>query len=346
MSIFKELEKKDIINRKKEDRVINLFDNNETLLAKTSGGWNYTKNYSYVDDPLVTGSVYFVENNSFCVAYGSGSVDNEDQYLNYNSIMSSVGADWNYDDGQYDYVIDGSRMTEVVAISFSPNRYEDAVDNDNFYITLSGSTGNEYTGISGNNYDVAESLVLAPYYVKDSANISGSSVTPAYELRTTDNSSFLSYDVSSKAININWTSGTLGGVMGVIYPDIGLILLFPQLFGTRSNLLSAIQSGDRSLNSLNSIMDIGGYAIKRVEKTIVFSRLYSTEGNFTTNPTAFLKNGFGGFKYRPTLDDPKSFISRVGFYNKQNECLAIANISNAVEKNNISEKSFKIEIEN
>lgn len=350
MSVFKELSDSDVIKRRKENQTTPLFSDNRVLLSKTVDGWDKTKNYTYADDPLVTGSVYFVENDSFYVTYAKDSQNDEDQFLGWNSIMSSIGAEWNQDTEKYNYVVSGSTITEVIAISFSPERINDSIDFDNFFVTMSGSTGNNYTTASGNNYDVSESLVLAPYYIKSTINDLGNSGTtstirPAYELRTSDSNNFLSYDSSSKSISIDWDQGTVSGVMGVVYPDVGIILLFPELFN-RSQITTAIRTGDRSLNSLNSIMDIAGYSIKRVEKTIVFSRLFFDEGNQTVNPTAFVKSG-NSYVYRNEIrDNMRTFITRIGFYNTQNECLAVAHISNPIRKDDFTEKTFKIEIEN
>ena len=351
--IFKDVTQKDKIQRRQVDELSEVF-NDSAELKKTNSGWNYTKNSAFTDEPNVTASVYFVESSSFYVAYGSGSPDtNYEQYLTWNSLMSSISAPWDRENQEYNFYLNNQKVTEAVAISFNPDNYKDTLDEDNFFVVMSGSTSDTaFSDKIGNNYDVSENLVLAPYYIKasvDDTNNNGESsskLSPSYELRTSDSNNFLSYDESIDSISIDWDQGNVSDPMGVVYPEVGLIVLFPELFN-RSGIENAIRSsGDKSLNALNSIMTIGAYAKNRKEKTIIFSRLYNDEFNFTTNPSAFVGDGEDvRIKTELEKDNAKTYITEIGFYNRQNECVAVGALSKPVEKSYISENNFKVEIE-
>lgn len=351
--IFKQVTEKDKIQRRQVDELNQVF-NDSAEIKKTSSGWNYTKNSAFTEEPNVTASVYFVESSSFYVAYGSGSSFTDyEQYLTWNSLMSSVSAPWDRENGEYNFYLNGNQITEAVAISFNPDNYHDTLDEDNFFLVMSGSTSDTaFTDKSGDNYDVGENLVLAPYYIKSSVDDtnnngeSSSKLSPSYELRTSDSNSFLSYDETIDSITIDWDQGTISDPMGVVYPEVGLIVLFPELFN-RSQVESAIRSsGDKSLNALNSIMVIGAYAKDRKEKTIVFSRLYNNEFNFTTNPSAFVGDGDNvRIKTELEEDNARTYITQIGLYNRANECVAVGALSKPVEKSYISENNFKLSIE-
>lgn len=351
--IFKEITDKEKIQRRQVDELTPIF-NDDAELKKTSSGWNYEKNSAFSEEPNVTASVYFVESSSFYVAYGSGSPDTDyEQYLTWNSLMSSVSAPWDRENKEYNFYLNDTKITEAVIVSFNPDNYKDTLDEDNFFLVMSGSTSDTaFTDKSGDTYSVSENLVLAPYYIKGSVNDtntngeSSSKISPSYELRTSDSDNFLTYDETIDSISIDWDEGTISDPMGVVYPEVGLIVLFPELFN-RPQVEDAIRtSGDKSLNALNSIMTVAGYARDRKEKTIVFSRLYNNEFNFTTNPSAFVGDG-DNVRIRTELekDNAKTYITQIGFYNRANECVAVGHLSKPVEKSYISENNFKVEIE-
>ena len=353
MSVFKHVTSKDIIRRKQVDEVKEVF-NDSPSLKKTGSGWNATKNSAFTDEPSISASVYFVESSSFYVSYAKETPDTDyEQYLMWNSLMSTISAPWDRENERYDFYLNDNRITEAVIISFNPENYGDTLDPDNFFVVVSGSTSDTgFSDKSGDTYDVTENLVLAPYHIKssiDDTNTNGegtSKLSPAYEMRTSDANAFLSYDETLDSISIDWEQGTASVPMGVAYPEVGLIILFPELFG-RTQITNAIRSaGDRSKHSLNSIMVIGAYGKHRKEKTIVFSRLYNDEFNFSTNPTTFVEAG-GELRIREELeeDNAKTYITQVGFYNRQNECVATGFLSHPIEKSFITENNLKIEIQ-
>lgn len=360
MSVFKKVSQRDLIPRKQVDELVPVFDTKADI-KKTGTGWNYTKNSSFTDDPTISGSVYFISSGSvdyFYCAYAKETPLSDYNYsLNWNSLMGALSAPWNKENQQYDFYVNNTRITEAVIISYNPDEYGDTLDEDNFFVVMSGSSSDTaFTDKGGVNYDVSESVVLAPYYIKpsiDDANnnsIPSAKISPAYELRTTNSDTFLDYDESVDSIDIDWTDGTLSSPKGVVFPSIGIILVFPELLTSGNNetsLVSAIQSsGDRSLNSLNSIMVLGAYGKDRKEKTIVFSRLHHSEFNKTTNPSAFI-SADGEVRLIEDLrqDDAQTFITQVGFYNNVNECVAVGFLSKPIQKTFIDEHNFKIEID-
>lgn len=360
MSVFKKVSQRDLIPRKQVDEIVPVFGGSAEI-KKTGSGWNYTKNSAFTNDPTISGSVYFVSSGStnyFYASYAKEEPLSDYNYsLNWNSLMGALSAPFNKETQKYDFYVDNTRISEAIIFSFNPDEYGDAIDEDNFFVVMSGSSSDTaFTDKGGANYDVSESVVLAPYYIKpsiDDANnnsIPSAKISPAYELRTTNSDTFLDYDESIDSIDIDWNDGTVSSPKGVVFPTIGIILIFPELLTSGTNetsLVSAIEGGgDRSLNSLNSLMVLGAYGKDRKEKTIVFSRLHHSEFNKTTNPSAFVSSD-GEVRVIEDLryDDAQTFITQVGFYNNVNECVAVGYLSKAIQKTFVDEHNFKIEID-
>jgi hypothetical protein len=363
--IFKRLQEDDIIESKNTQKLSAMFSSSVDL-RKTVSGWTFDRNTSFSNLSNITGSVLFVDNNKFAISYANEATVSDFSYnLPWHSIMSSIGANYNQDTSKYDYYVWDSftsastRITEVIAISLNPEYAQQGIDFDNFFLVMSGSTGNNFTDIGGNGtFDVTQNLVIAPYFVKNSSdntntnpNVIGTvtenygRMTPSYELRTNNNANFLTYD-GSLSIKIDWSVGTTQQVVGQVFPEVGLILLFPELFN-RAQITTAVRTGDRTLNSLRSLMFIGGYVETKVDKKVYFVRLNPNEFNFTLNDSAFVSDGTvtERIPYLADSSNSRTFPTQIGLYNDANECLVVANFSKPEEKTSIKMLPVKIEIE-
>ena len=153
-------------------------------------------------------------------------------------------------------------------------------------------------------------------------------ITPAYDIRTSSDQSFFNYDSDLDSINVDWSVGTISDPVGVFYPNLGLFILFPEKMASYGDLSTL----NTSENVLNRIMMLMGYGVTKKTRTIVFSRLFNNEFNKTTNPTAYSLIG-GEPRVSEYIDVERlTFPTRIGYYNDQNELLAVAHFSQPFRK--------------
>jgi hypothetical protein len=322
-----------------------------------SGSWDAVKNTGFTESPSVTGSVYFVNDNRFALSYASEKTSSlYSEYLIWNSLMDSLGTPYDIEDGRYNFYFANERIDEAIVISFNPDNLVDGMDYDNFFLVMSGSGApSVYSNIANDgSFNVTNNLVLAPYYIKDSIDdlyldgnerLKSNQMSPVYELRTNTTSSFMRYDSMLGSITIDWTVGTASVAMGALYPDLGVVLLFPQKFG-RTQITNVINNdNNRALNSLYSLHWMGGYSTKKTTKKIYFVRLMNNEYNEAFNKTQFTITD-NEITLNPFFEtEPTSFITQIGFYNDQNELLVLGSLSQPFIKDETEEKVIKVEIE-
>jgi hypothetical protein len=348
-NVFKPLTDKDKVLNRTFQEITPLFGNSVDA-RKTEAGWTFERNHDFESSPTFTGSVLFVNDNSFYISYANSNIALDNSYtLPWNVLMDTLGGTYNDTNGSYSFEIEdevnleSSAINEAIIISFNPEIYKQGIDYDNFAIVLSGSTSpNTFTDIGGNGqYDTTNNLVLLPYFVKDGANnleTATKPLTPTYELRTRNSNDVFTF--GSGELIINWEAGTTtSNIMGYIYPEMGLVLLFPEQFD-RAQITNAIRTGDRTLNSLNSIMFIAGYAEEKVEKRVYFARLEADEFNYSINNTAFK----GNERLFDLQEDPRTFPTRIGLYNDFNECLITGFLSKPSMKSELEQLPIKIEV--
>lgn len=338
--VFKKLKEGDVQENREVEVLNKLFG--DSAIIKKDAGWTYTKNSDFTNDPSLVSNVYFVGDN-FYVTFGSEDNSNYNEWLPWNAIMSSIQAPWDAENKRYDFYVQGQRITEFIAFSVNPDRYNDKIDFDNFAIVMKGETDDTFTDLDGSGNPTSH-VALAPYFVKssvqdtlyDSSNEEikhSNRITPAYDVRYTDDLTFLTYNSASESIDIDWSIGTVSEQVGVFYPTLGLMLVFPELLTDHPTLKDTIDgASNKALVSLQSTMMVMGYGVTKKTRTVVFSRLLNNEFNRTTNPTAFTLIG-GEPELEEYIEREKiTFPTKIGYYNDQNELLAVANFSQPYKK--------------
>jgi hypothetical protein len=151
-------------------------------------------------------------------------------------------------------------------------------------------------------------------------------------------------------------TGTSGSY-GLFLPDVGLVILNPRaLFAPAvsggialpvpnpltltniaptplvQNLLSnAIQTGSFTLNSYET-----------VSSDYVFVRVPNNQFNYTTNPSVI--SGSGALIYSTMINNPQTYVTTVGLYNDNQECLAVAKLSKPLVKDFTKESLIQIKL--
>lgn len=340
--IFKNIRESDKIKNKEVEELNKLFNDNAVLKKGIDDNWEEEQSTQFIDEPSISSNIYFVDND-FYVTYGAENENDYSQLMSWNAVMSSIQAPWDEENNQYNFYLQGQRITEFVAFSVNPDEYNDKLDYDNFAIIMKDGGDDTFVDLdSGGNLDSTH-VAMCPYFVKRSVRDSQSvdsevshsnRITPSYEIRTSSDNSFFNYSSELDAIDIDWDVGIISEPLGVFYPTLGLVLIFPELLGDYVDLKGAIDgASDKSLTSLNYTMMLMGYGVTKKTKTVIFSRLFNNEFNITTNPTQFKLIGGELFQDEYIEEELVTFPTKIGYYNDMNELLAVAHFSQPFKKN-------------
>jgi len=111
---------------------------------------------------------------------------------------------------------------------------------------------------------------------------------------------------------------TVGG--GFLYPDIGTV----------------INCGDTPEFECDSE--------EIITSNYVFVRARNAEFNYSQNPT-FINKTTGGVRYSQFITSPQTFITTVGLYNDNGDCLAVAKLSRPLKKDFTKEALIRIKLD-
>ena len=304
---------------------ITTFYTQSTQVASNTGNYYYNV---YAADPVSPSASV-----QFGIAYGdkvgSGSAD-------FNSLVPGVGAS---------RVIYGQYRTLVLG-------------DENAQFVFGDATGSYFHAIS-----VERSAYREKMFTGFNLVLSGSSTLPLLHL--TDNSN----DVSSITFNdagrvYQVVSGSNGSAYsgngytaasasyGLFLPDIGTILLNTEALSGSSNIdMSSSRVSNADGNNPQYLYDAmnGGTGFTlRSEETLtsdfVFVRARNAEFNYTENPS-YISGSTGELIYPILVDSPQTYISSVGLYNDNNECVAVAKLSKPLQKDFTKELLLRVKLD-
>ncbi len=205
----------------------------------------------------------------------------------------------------------------IFVINLARARLRERLDPGNFILYLSGSGGlrsfiddsgqtlSAGSGRGGNVYNLVSGSLTG---------VSGSTVVSA-------------------------SSATQGG-FGLVYPDLGFIILNPDALrevGAINNTVvtsSALMPAYNHQHLFNSIVrgaDFQARSAETISSTHYFVRLRNQEFNYSNNPTFFDETN-GSIENSDFIQNPVVYVTSIGFYNDNNELLAVAKLSKPVAK--------------
>ena len=260
------------------------------------------------------------------------------------------------------FTINGVDKKHVYIININRGRIKERLDPGNWELRLSGS-------ISGNGN---HRLNL----IDDSGQ--GKSAIGSSNNPIAGGGSRV-YNIVSGTISVSDDDATFGvqqgnNVYGLVYPDIGVILLDPDQVSASVGTPSTTgvggyftsESGDyatQNLQYLYNIMggnsdsngisgetyDNGGVGFRArseedVTSTHYFCRIQNKDYNFSNNPTFFTSSD-GSFTNDSFYKDPKVYITTVGLYNENFELLAVAKLSQPLQKSFAKEAVVKVKLD-
>jgi hypothetical protein len=145
---------------------------------------------------------------------------------------------------------------------------------------------------------------------------------------------------------------------GLFYPDFGVIVLNGKALDASASFATkrspATGSGDNSAiklftsisgaMSLNSVShSFQGSTNEVVASSYYFVRMLNNEFNFTNNPSFF--TGSNQLRHTRMYDDPKVYVTTVGLYDDFQNLLAVAKLSQPIEKSFDREAVIKVKLD-
>jgi len=173
------------------------------------------------------------------------------------------------------------------------------------------------------------------------------------------------YNIVSGSISGGIFGGTItsANTYGLVYPDLGLIVLngdrlnsnlsFNTVTGSNVSGSSAVPGGDNawklytSISGAAAINANNGFTARNqesIKSQIVFVRAFNQEFNFSNNPT--FVSGSTNTLAQPTMNgDPKVYITSVGLYDSNYNLVAVAKLSKPLQKSFEKELLIKVKID-
>lgn len=253
---------------------------------------------------------------------------------------------------------DGTSSNSIYAVNFNRARIKDKLDPGNWQLnlaTLSGSIVNSTNtgsavralsiGVKSSNSLTTGSIISL---IDDSGQTQETNLTQAGRV----------YNIVSGSITSGIYNSSAPVYYGLAYPDMGMLILNATALDNTSTLnfntvTSSNTAGDNAWKLYTSIS--GAYAQgtayafqARNEETVTsthyFVRIKNGEYNYSNNPT-FTTGSVGDLSQATFVGDPKTYITTIGLYNDRQELLAVAKVSQPIQKSFSNEALIKVKLD-
>ena len=344
---------KDVMTAKIRARTKGLFDGAQTLECHHTSSTQPTasKNHYYeVTDCDSCGKTPY-----FAVAYGhnvgSGSTWSEGElndtptravYSQYRLMALDMPQT------QFVFYTNGvaTSSKDVYVINFSRTGMSDRVDPGNWELALAELRGGSYANnvFTGSNVAVSSSNKVLTF-IDDSGDRSDS-VSCTHD-------PYISYDIVSGSLNAGEFATATKHTYGVVYPNLGVIVLDPYKLNTELGFNTVSGSNVAGDNAFKLFTSISGSGVRgnymkarNVQyKTTnhYFVRVSSPLANFSNNPT-YISGSSGEFLHPCFDQNPQTYITTIGLYDDFNQLLAVAKLSKPINKSFDNDVLVKIRL--
>ena len=216
----------------------------------------------------------------------------------------------------------------VYAISVARQQLREKMDPGNWEIHISGSGNNKYK------------------FIDDSAATTDPTVNQGGRVFN-----IVSGSISAGTASTHTTAANQGGgAYGLFYPDLGILVFNGPALNASASLSTdlTINAEKGNVGKFYEDIRVASYFQARREEVITsqhyFCRVPNKEFNFSSNPT-FTSGSNGDFTVGTFFKNPKTFITKVGLYNDNNELLAVAKLSKPLQKNYSKEAIIKVKLD-
>ena len=214
-------------------------------------------------------------------------------------------------------------------LSIERARYKQSLFPGSFNLTISGSGGanGSLLKLTDNSGDLSSVPFLGS--------------TRAYQIVSGSNGSGI-------ATNGGYTPDS--GSYGIMFPDLGLIMLNP-LAISHSIGIEPSRSYDsdglnnqRMYNAISLGSSFGLNSQETISSDYVFVRARNSEFNYSENPS-FISGSTGEVIYDNFINAPQTYITTVRMYNDTNELVAVAKMSRPLLKDFTKEALIRVKLD-
>jgi hypothetical protein len=289
--------------------------------------------YLNVYDTSTTSSLQFAIQYGHVSGSGSSDINSSVADITPTRITYGQYRSLIYNDENSAFTFNGITSEHFFALNIARSRFKESIKPGSLTLQLSGSdygrTMLSLTDDSITNGSVTNFIGSNRYYTL----ISGSTGTAATSL------------------------AGVSGSYGLLFPDLGVILLNPKALSLNSGsggIGLSVDTGNGTSSNPNLISmykAISGSAAKSftlqsqetVSSRYFFTRVKNNEFNYTTNPSVI--NDSGSLLYDILIDNPQTYMTTVGMYNDNNELLAVAKLSRPLIKDFTKEALIRVKLD-
>ncbi len=236
-------------------------------------------------------------------------------------------------------------------VHFDRDSIKDRLDAGNFQITLSpiSSSTNQLINTGSNTYIHPSSSVI--YTLIDDSRDGKEHITYTEEIADY-------YYLVSGSLNQGIHGESEDDAWGMVFPKLGVMILdgvtldqscsfntvTASIDGDNINKLYYSIKGSMTQNTVRT--ETGSWWGRSSEEYGVetyFCRVYPDEMNYSTNST-YISGSNREIKYLTMINEPQSYISSIGLYNKQKELLAIGKLEKPINKKHNTECTFQVRV--
>ena len=243
---------------------------------------------------------------------------------------------------------DGTSSDSIYALNFNRARLKDKLDPGNWQLTLAQLSGS-----------------TVPNNIHTGSNVKVQTLNPGYVTLIDDSGDLYNLGTAGTGNVYNIVSGSLAdGIYnpsspryyGLVYPNLGIAILNDTVLNVSASFNSVTGSnvaGDNAWKLFTSIS--GGMAasanyamqarnIETITSTHYFVRVKNGEYNFSNNPT-YTTGSVGEFAQATFIGDPRTYLTTIGMYNDRQELLAVAKLSQPIQKSFSIETLIKVKLD-
>jgi hypothetical protein len=243
---------------------------------------------------------------------------------------------------------DGTSSDSIYAINYNRARLKDRIDPGNWQLTLAQLSGSTVPNAShtGSNVRVQ---TLNPNFITlidDSGDVNNTGNIGLGNI----------YNIVSGSLTNGIFNPSAPRYYGLMYPSLGVIILNDTVLNASASFNSVTGSNVAGDNAWKLFTSISGAMssnvnfamqarnIETITSTHYFVRVKNGEYNFSNNPT-FVTGSVGEFSQATFIGDPKTYLTTIGMYNDRQELLAVAKLSQPVQKSFSVETLIKVKLD-
>ena len=243
---------------------------------------------------------------------------------------------------------DGTSSDSIYAINYNRARLKDRLDPGNWQLTLAQLSGSTVPNAShtGSNVKVNTPTPNFITLIDDSGDV--------YNTGTLGTGNV--YNIVSGSLTNGIWNPAAPRYYGLMYPALGVVILNDTILNASASFNTVSGSNVAGDNAWKLFTSISGamtssvnYAmqarnIETITSTHFFVRVKNGEYNFSNNPT-FITGSVGEFSQPTFIGDPKTYLTTIGMYNDRQELLAVAKLSQPIQKSFSIETLIKVKLD-